>query len=137
MPCILYRQLLDHGGFYERSKLFWVDVQDCLHTAAAAPPGGGRHELPSRLLWRYAVAYIPTPRADIMSSIFSGMLGNFIEGFDETIAELLPPIIKATLELYRRITATLLPTPSRSHYLFNLRDISKVFQGLMMGSTKA
>jgi dynein heavy chain len=38
---------------------------------------------------------------------------------------------KATIEIYHTIESQMLPTPSRVHYLFNLRDISKVFQGLL------
>ena len=41
-------------------------------------------------------------------------------------------VVAATIEVYNSISAELLPTPSKFHYTFNLRDISKVFQGLLM-----
>lgn len=39
-----------------------------------------------------------------------------------------------TIEIYKDIQRTLSPTPSRFHYLFNLRDISRVFEGLLMSN---
>ena len=38
----------------------------------------------------------------------------------------------ATIEMYNQINKNLLPIPSKFHYLFNLRDASKVFQGILM-----
>lgn len=36
------------------------------------------------------------------------------------------------MQFYKLISTELLPTPSKFHYTFNLRDISKVFQGMLM-----
>jgi len=40
--------------------------------------------------------------------------------------------IHATIDLYNQITKNLLPIPAKFHYTFNLRDIAKVFQGILM-----
>src|SRR5690606_19094885 len=41
------------------------------------------------------------------------------------------PIVKAAVELYVDTCETFRPTPSTAHYTFNLRDLSKVFQGML------
>lgn len=50
----------------------------------------------------------------------------------KTILELAEPLVKATIALYHEVCRTFLPTPAKAHYLFNLRDVSKVFQGTLM-----
>ncbi len=37
-------------------------------------------------------------------------------------------MVEATLDVYRKVMSSLLPTPTKSHYTFNLRDISRVMQ---------
>jgi dynein heavy chain len=43
-----------------------------------------------------------------------------------------PKIAKITLELYKSITNDLPPTPSKFHYIFNLRDLSRIYNGLVL-----
>ena len=44
----------------------------------------------------------------------------------------IPQLVSSTTAMYNTITTELLPTPAKSHYTFNLRDLSKVFQGMLM-----
>ena len=43
-----------------------------------------------------------------------------------------PAIVSATVDIYQAIKRDLLPTPAKSHYTYNMRDLSKVFQGIAM-----
>ena len=39
-------------------------------------------------------------------------------------------VVSATIAIFNAVAVTLKPTPLKSHYSFNLRDVSKVFQGI-------
>ena len=41
-------------------------------------------------------------------------------------------LVEVCINVYHTISSELLPTPAKSHYTFNLRDLSKVFQGMLM-----
>ena len=45
-------------------------------------------------------------------------------------------MVDCTLQIFSKITIELRPTPAKSHYTFNLRDISKIFQGICMARTQ-
>lgn len=51
--------------------------------------------------------------------------------FSQGVINICDKIVNATVELYNKISEDLLPTPEKSHYVFNLRDLSKCIQGIM------
>lgn len=54
------------------------------------------------------------------------MVNQKIADFEEEVKSMGDALTDATISLYKSIVARFLPTPTRIHYLFNLRDISKV-----------
>lgn len=47
------------------------------------------------------------------------------------MVELSSKLTQATIDVWLEAKKSLLPTPSRFHYVFNLRDLSRVFQGVL------
>ena len=71
---------------------------------------------------------VQPPSEGSLRMIFSGILGGFLNTFPKECKTMVKPIVDCSIETYIRISQELLPTPTKSHYTFNLRDVSKVFQ---------
>ena len=46
----------------------------------------------------------------------------------DVTSRMLAPLAAGTADIYARACGGLLPTPSRSHYVFSLRDVGRVLQ---------
>jgi len=135
-PNELLRQIIDQKGFYDVNKLFFKNVADVIFAAACAPPGGGRNEISPRLMRQFSMVWLPSLTEESMTKIFSNILEGFLAKTNPALAGNAQSIVKASVEIYKKVEEDLLPTPSKSHYTFNLRDLSKVFQGVLMIQAK-
>uniref|UniRef100_A0A1X7UKU1 AAA+ ATPase domain-containing protein n=2 Tax=Amphimedon queenslandica TaxID=400682 RepID=A0A1X7UKU1_AMPQE len=55
----------------------------------------------------------------------------FFAEFPQPVKDAAEAIVNASVEIYGRMSTDLLPTPAKSHYIFNLRDLSKCIQGVL------
>eukprot|EP00792_Barthelona_sp_PAP020_P009033 TRINITY_DN3265_c0_g1_i1.p1 TRINITY_DN3265_c0_g1~~TRINITY_DN3265_c0_g1_i1.p1 ORF type:complete len:4284 (+),score=1224.26 TRINITY_DN3265_c0_g1_i1:1098-12854(+) len=136
-PLELIRQMIDQKSIYDREEFFSKSIADTMVVAACGPPGGGRHKLPQRLSGNINTFFMPELSDNSLKRIFTSLLNGFFTRFDlEEALDIVEPLVKASIQLYDEVKKTLLPTPSKSHYTFNLRDLGSIFRGLVRAPQK-
>ncbi|XP_062072422.1 dynein axonemal heavy chain 2 isoform X1 [Lepus europaeus] len=130
-PLELIRLWIDYGFWYDRSKQTIKYIRDMFLMAAMGPPGGGRTIISSRLQSRFNLINMTFPTESQITRIFGTMINQKLQDFEEEVKPIGNVVTEATLDLYNTVVQRFLPTPAKIHYLFNLRDISKVFQGML------
>nr|KAF6395182.1 dynein axonemal heavy chain 14 [Rousettus aegyptiacus] len=131
-PLELIRQLLDLGGVYDTEKLAWKNIQDLSLVAACIPPLGTRKISP-RLLKHFSILVLPHPPQCALHTIFQAHLGMYfsINNFTAEVQKCKDQIISCSLAMYYQVCQSMLPTPAKCHYMFNLRDMFKLLLGLL------
>uniref|UniRef100_A0A8C2YBK7 Dynein axonemal heavy chain 1 n=1 Tax=Coturnix japonica TaxID=93934 RepID=A0A8C2YBK7_COTJA len=134
-PIELLRQWMDHKGWYDRKLIgTFKKLVDINFVCAMGPPGGGRNAVTPRFTRHFNYLSFTEMDDDSKKTIFSNILGSWMGKYTgaDAVKDLNKPLVDATIYVYLTITSQLLPTPTKSHYTFNLRDLSKVFQGMLM-----
>jgi len=73
---------------------------------------------------------ISFPGLESLKTIYYSILtGHFQQGgFSSQVQRISEKTINMALELHQKVTTTFLPTAIKFHYIFNLRDLSNIFQ---------
>jgi dynein heavy chain len=134
-PIALLKLMIERGGFYDRSKeLNWMKMKDITCVAAMGPPGGARNDVDPRFISLFNVFEIQFPSSENLRTIFQSILLGHMTPFKEDIRVASEQLTDMTLAIYSFVIEKLPPTPKRFHYIFNLRDLSRVFEGLLRSS---
>jgi len=66
--------------------------------------------------------------------IYNSILEKHCDEFCDDIKAIVPKITQATMNLYFSVLEKLPRTPLKFHYIFNLRDLSKVYEGVLLST---
>jgi len=137
-PIELLRQWCDYSGWYDRKERTFRLIVATVICAAMGPPGGGRNPMTPRMVRHFNLINYTPMDDESMQLIFGTIVTNFLEssGFGDPVRALAGAAVNSSVALYNTVLAELLPTPTKPHYTFNLRDLGKVFQGMLMMSEK-
>nr|XP_043887070.1 dynein axonemal heavy chain 11 [Solea senegalensis] len=131
-PHTLIRQHLDYNHWYDRQRLVLKEIHNCQYITCMNPTAGS-FSINPRLQRHFSVFAVHFPGAEALATIFSSILSaHFLQGgFSYGVSRSVGTLIQAAICLHQKISQNFLPTAIRFHYIFNLRDLSNIFQGIM------
>lgn len=108
-------------------------IEDLIYILAMNHPGGGKNDIPHRMKRHCANWNTPMPSMSSIHQIFGAILRLRFNDkeFKKDVLDVSNALVEMTMDVYGKAKAKLLPTPAKFHYIFNLRDVSRVFQGIM------
>jgi dynein heavy chain len=137
----IVRQLMEESGFYSLEKPGeFTTIVRTQFLAAMCTPGGGRNDIPDRLKRHFAVFNCILPDAVSIDRIYSTIIQGFFireRGFSAQVINTAENIIRATREIWQLTKQKMLPTPAKFHYVFNLRDLSRITQGIIQVTARS
>uniref|UniRef100_A0A667IIG6 Dynein axonemal heavy chain 9 n=1 Tax=Lynx canadensis TaxID=61383 RepID=A0A667IIG6_LYNCA len=136
-PHTIIRQHLDYGHWYDRNKLSLKEIRNVQYVSCMNPTAGS-FTINPRLQRHFSVLVLSFPGADALASIYSTILTQHLKlgNFPESLQKSSPQLINLALTFHQKIATTFLPTAIKFHYVFNLRDLANIFQGILFSSVE-
>ena len=135
----LFRTLLEQKSFYSLEKPGdYCTFTDMQFISAMIHPGGGRNDIPERMKRHFFILNCTIPSDEAIDRIFSVIAESHFkvsQGFKPEVCQMAKDLIPVTRLLWNITKEKLLPTPAKFHYVFNLRDLSRIW--LSMISTQS
>lgn len=126
---------MGRGHLYDREKdLNLKTIKDLQYIGAMGPPGGGRNPVDTRFVSLFNVFNLTPPSTEVLNMIFNSIVVTRYVSFNDSVKAAVGKVTMSMLKLYAFVLEKMPPTPAKFHYIFNLRDLSRVYEGLCNGS---
>jgi dynein heavy chain len=127
-PLELIRQAIDSNGWFDRKTLEYRRIVDIQFLGGM---GLGRPNIPNRLNRHFTTVHLFEYDEETIKYVYKCIIDHVWSVMPEKVKVYNGKISTMCMNLYRTVCKDFRPLPGKAHYLFNLRDLSKVVQGIL------
>lgn len=125
-PLELMRQWIEHKYWFDRKTLARRSVQN-MHVCGFVKPLQDFSNISYRVMGKMNCINILNPTTEIIQCIFGTMLDLHLINFPNVVKKIGDKMTAACIDLYTQVINTFLPVPSKIHYTYNLKDLTKIY----------
>ena len=127
----LIHQYLDHKFLLDHRNFTKARLDNTSMVSAMSTRYGMNQKVSERTLRHFHSVSTTHPSDESINRIFSARLNIFFKtrGFQPEASGVIGPIIQSTNLIFNTLKEQLLPTPDKTHYIFDLTDIAKLIDG--------
>eukprot|EP00471_Norrisiella_sphaerica_P010953 CAMPEP_0184498660 /NCGR_PEP_ID=MMETSP0113_2-20130426/39505_1 /TAXON_ID=91329 /ORGANISM="Norrisiella sphaerica, Strain BC52" /LENGTH=4666 /DNA_ID=CAMNT_0026886275 /DNA_START=34 /DNA_END=14034 /DNA_ORIENTATION=- len=125
----LIRQHMDYGVWYDTKALDQKTIVDTQYLSSMNPKAGS-FTINPRLQSHFTTVGCMMPTKDTLNGIFSQVMTSHMQDFKDEVKAMTPRLVDACIDIHSRVADKFLPSSVKFHYLFNMRELGKLFQGL-------
>jgi len=130
-PVEVIREWMDHDKWYvcKAHEVVAVTTKGIVFAGVMGHPGGGRSQISQRLSRHFQMLTVHLDQTS-QTRIFTALMERHFNGH-ATSVDFIRLLVACSVNLYASLAQNLRPTPLKSHYTFNLRDLCSVFRGVL------
>lgn len=136
-PHQIIRQFMDYNHWYDRSKLTLKEIHNCQFLTCMCPTAGA-FTIDTRLQRHFFTFAVNFPNDAALFHIYHTILSQHLENDNKRFTyhhkRICKGLVLMGLNLHNRIAQLFLPTALKFHYIFNLRDLANIYQGLLFAT---
>lgn len=137
-PHTLIRQFMNYKHWYDRMKLTLKEIKDCQFVSCMNPTAGS-FTIDPRLQRHFCAFAVNFPSGEPLFHIYNSILSQHLAStptpplkpFSNATQKICSQVVQTAITLHNRVAQAFLPTATKFHYIFNLRDLSNIFQGML------
>lgn len=136
-PHQIIRQFMDYNHWYDRSKLTLKKIHNCQFLTCMCPTAGA-FTVDTRLQRHFFTFAVNFPNDVALFHIYHTILSQHLENDNKRFTyhhkRICNSLVSMGLNLHSRCAQLFLPTALKFHYIFNLRDLANIYQGLLFAT---